>query len=122
MLIPKFLVRFGAAESADWSLQGGAQKGSTGRRARAVLLHGQKRVHVEGGGGGSGSVPPTLRPGAVRRAKGAALLRITLPCNYLGMVREPPTLSRHNHNLPPLRPRPRLGRAPLVLTAPLLFG
>lgn len=29
-------------------------------------------------------------------------LRITLPCNYLGIMREPPTLSLHNHNPQPL--------------------
>lgn len=38
MLIPKFLVRFGAVESADWSWQGG------GNRAQ------QADVHVQLGG------------------------------------------------------------------------
>lgn len=30
-------------------------------------------------------------------------VRITLPCNYLGIMRELPTLSLHNHNPQPLR-------------------
>lgn len=81
----------------------------------ANRLFGHKRAVVgERGAGGGGRGGPPVIP-----AKGAALPRITSPCNQLGIVREPPTLPRHNHNLsgpaPPPAPAP-------VLTPPLFSG
>lgn len=46
--------------------------------------------------------------------------RITLPCNYLGIIRGLPTLSLHNHNPQPLCLSLDLSFTSLVLTAPLL--
>lgn len=40
--------------------------------------------------------------GACIRCWRPRFLRITLPCNYLGIIREQPTLSLHNHNPQPL--------------------
>lgn len=57
--------------------------------------------------------------GACIRCWRPRFLRITLPCNYLEIMREPPTLSLHNHNPQPLRPNLDLPSLLLFWLTPL---